>query len=120
MAGSDAMAASQASRIRNRKCRATPTTQAATIHADTITRILMVVAWTLRWSKEMRIRLNSGLDLGRHRPGLFLAGWFRFGMRSVDATGRNACSRRGDRVDHVRRALGPEELAAVNHRVLLS
>ena len=51
---SEAMAASQASRIRNRKCWATPTTQAATIQAETITRILMVVAWTLRWSKEMR------------------------------------------------------------------
>src|SRR6476619_8404982 len=64
MAGSDAIAASQDSRIRNRKCRATPTTQAATIHAETITRILIVVACTLRWSNEMRIRLNSGWTLG--------------------------------------------------------
>jgi hypothetical protein len=36
------------------------------------------------------------------------------------ATDRNACSRRSDRIDHVCHALRREQLAAVNHRVLLT
>ena len=44
MAGSEAMAASQASRIKNRKCCTTPTTQATISQTDTITRTLIAAA----------------------------------------------------------------------------
>lgn len=76
MAGSMAMAASQASRIRNRKCCTTPTTQAAISQAETMTRILIVAAWISRWSSEIRIRRAGGGSAAGPGPAVdSTAGW---------------------------------------------
>ena len=69
MAGSEAMAASQASRIKNRKCCTTPTTQAAMSQTDTITRTLIVAAWMFRWSSEIRTLLGQVYPRPDHPEG---------------------------------------------------